>query len=179
MVEITYQMVLSTIQTASLVIGIIYYITIMRNSQRNQELALKAQEQALETRQAQLFMELYNTWRAPEFRRNWYMIRHIWEWEDFDDFWEKYGPSDAELSAIRSSVLAFFEGIGVLVKRGLIDMNLVVDLLYTGIKETWEKYEEIIYGWRTKAGIPHIWKNYEYLYNELMKYVEEHPELKT
>lgn len=63
MADITYQMVLSTIQTVSLVVGVIYYITIMRNSQRtreltleSQELARKAQEHALETRQAQMFM---------------------------------------------------------------------------------------------------------------------------
>ena len=59
MVEITYQMILSTIQTASLVVGIIYYITIMRNQQRTRELTLKAQEHATETRQTQIFMRLY------------------------------------------------------------------------------------------------------------------------
>jgi uncharacterized membrane-anchored protein YhcB (DUF1043 family) len=50
MVEITYQMVLSTLQTIALIVGIAYYLIIMRNSQRNQALALRAQEQALETR---------------------------------------------------------------------------------------------------------------------------------
>jgi uncharacterized membrane-anchored protein YhcB (DUF1043 family) len=52
-------MVLSTLQTIALVVGIAYYLFIMRNSQRNQELTLKAQEQALETRQTQLFMQIY------------------------------------------------------------------------------------------------------------------------
>ena len=67
MVEITYQMILSTIQTIALIVGIIYYITIMRNTQKTRELTLesqeltrKAQEQQLETRQAQMFMQIYN-----------------------------------------------------------------------------------------------------------------------
>ena len=64
MAEITYQMVLSTIQTIALVVGIVYYLTIMRNAQKTRELTLqsqeltrKAQEQSLETREAQLFMQ--------------------------------------------------------------------------------------------------------------------------
>ena len=42
MVEITSQMVLSTLQTIALIVGIAYYLTIMRNSQRTRELSLKA-----------------------------------------------------------------------------------------------------------------------------------------
>jgi hypothetical protein len=37
-----------------------------RNSQRNRELTLKAQEQALETRQTQLFMQIYQDMSSPE-----------------------------------------------------------------------------------------------------------------
>ena len=74
MVEITLPLVLQIIQTVSLVVGIVYYLIIMRNSQRTRELTLrsqeltrKAQEQALETRQAQLFMQLYNRLNEGEF----------------------------------------------------------------------------------------------------------------
>ena len=66
MVEITYQMVMSTIQTVSLVVGIIYYITIMRSQQRTREFALNAQEQALETRQTQIFMQIYQQLNSEE-----------------------------------------------------------------------------------------------------------------
>jgi hypothetical protein len=59
MVELTYQMVLSTVQTAGILVGIAYCLVIMRNSQKTRELALQSQEQALETRQAQLFMDVY------------------------------------------------------------------------------------------------------------------------
>ena len=52
MVDVTYQMVLSTLQTAGILVGIIYYLTIMRNSQKNQQMQL-------ETRQSQLFMQLF------------------------------------------------------------------------------------------------------------------------
>jgi hypothetical protein len=57
---------LATLQAVSYIMGslgvfvaAIYYVYNMRISQKNQELALKAQEQTLETRQAQLLMNLY------------------------------------------------------------------------------------------------------------------------
>jgi hypothetical protein len=62
MVEITYQMVLSPLQTVSLMVGVIYYIFIMRNSQKNQQMQL-------ETRQTQLFMQ-FNDRREP--------LRDVW-----------------------------------------------------------------------------------------------------
>jgi hypothetical protein len=73
MVDVTYQMVLSTLQTAGLLVSIFYYITVLRNQQKNQEISLrnqektlesleltrKSQEDALHTRQAQFFMDIY------------------------------------------------------------------------------------------------------------------------
>ena len=68
MVDVTYQMVLSTLQTAGILVGIVYYISIMRNQQRTRDLTLKAQEQTLRTRESQLFMNIYNQSMAnPEF----------------------------------------------------------------------------------------------------------------
>ena len=59
MVEITYQMVLSTLQKVGLLIGIVYYLIIMRNSQRNQQIQL-------ETRKVQLFMQIYQQITSEE-----------------------------------------------------------------------------------------------------------------
>jgi hypothetical protein len=67
MVELTLPIMLQILQTAGIFVGIVYYITIMRNAQRtrqltleSQELARKAQEHMLETRQAQMFMQIYS-----------------------------------------------------------------------------------------------------------------------
>ena len=53
MVEITYQIVLSTLQTIALIVGIVYYITIMRNQQR-------AQQKTDAARNSQILIQLYN-----------------------------------------------------------------------------------------------------------------------
>ncbi len=64
-------MVLSTLQTIALIVGIVYYITIMRNQQKTRELALKAQEQATETRQTQIFLRLFEQINNVETQTQW------------------------------------------------------------------------------------------------------------
>jgi len=44
----------------SIPIGVFYHIMTLNNTGKNQELTIKAQNHALETRQAQLFMNIYN-----------------------------------------------------------------------------------------------------------------------
>jgi len=140
MVEITLTLVLQIVQTVGILVGIIYYITIMRNSQRNQELTLKAQEQTLETRQAQLFLNIYNVYSSKQFQRGREELMHLREWTDYDDF-AKYGSDvDPEAKATWDSILMWLEGLGVLVKRGLIDPELVHDLLYAFIINFWERH---------------------------------------
>ena len=53
MVEVTYQMVLSTLQTTGILVGIFYYIMTLNNTRKSQRLTL-------ESRQAQLFMQMLN-----------------------------------------------------------------------------------------------------------------------
>jgi hypothetical protein len=130
-------MVLSTLQTIALVVGIAYYLFIMRNSQRNQELTLKAQEQALETRQTQLFMQIYQDMSSPEhyLRSNELLAM---EWEDWDDYIRKYGlENNPEAYALRHSMWYRLNGVGLLVKAGLIDVDRVYDLMSGTIFRQW------------------------------------------
>ena len=73
MVEVTLPIVLQMVQTIALIVGIIYYLTIMRNQQRTRELALKAQEHATETRQTQIFMQL----RARSIISHWEQLESV------------------------------------------------------------------------------------------------------
>ena len=75
MVEITYQMVLSTPQTLSLGVGVIYYIMTLQNTRKNQQLTL-------ETRQAQLFMTIYSRFYTNEFWENTSDLGK-WEWDSY------------------------------------------------------------------------------------------------
>jgi len=154
----------------SVPIGIFYYIMTLNNTKKNQELTL-------ETRQAQLFMELYREYRDPKFRKM-YLEVSQWTWEDHEDFRRKYTPEgNIDNYTIYASVMSYFEGIGVLVKRGLIGIEMVYDLLALQIKGIWEKYASTVIISRKHLEMPTLWDDFEYLYNELMKYLEAHQEL--
>jgi hypothetical protein len=187
MVEITYQMVLSTLQTIALIVGIAYYLYIMRNSQRTRELTLqsqeltrKAQEQALETRQAQLFMQIYSTWSSREsinIRKE--LIK--WTWTDYDDFVQKYGEGNSpDANASFNELANWYEGIGVLIKRKLIDPAFVDDLMSGTTLWGWEKFGSIVRERRVRGEMPYYYEFWEYLYDEISAIAhKQHPELKT
>lgn len=175
MVEITYQMVLSTIQTASLVVGIIYYLTIMRNQQRNQELTLKAQEQAIESRNTQFLMQLYSDISDEESIK---MIFSDKTWDTFDEWWELYGPTkNPDAFAKWLHAMLTYEIIGVLLKRGFLDIEVIDDLMSGGTLMIWDRYGSIIEGLRERFGYPQLQEHQEYMASEIRKIVnKQHPD---
>jgi hypothetical protein len=179
MVEITLPLVLQVLQTVGILIGIVYYLFIMRNSQRTRELALKAQEltlkaqeQALETRQAQLFMNIYTQVYSLEFWNHFREVREEWEWEDYDDWYDKY-ESVPEKQNIFNAVGSYFEGMGVLVKRNFIDVTFVDDLLSGPLMSLWQKFEPIILEERRRKNVPTIWEWFGYLYDRVKEVSEK------
>lgn len=63
--------------------------------------------------------------------------------------------------------MSFFEGVGVLVKRGLVDVSLIEDLLLIHTLTTWEKVEPIIQELRKLYGDQRTMRNFEYLYTTI------------
>jgi hypothetical protein len=176
------------VTAASVTVAAIYYVLNLRISQRNQELslktqelALKSQQQNLETRQAQLFTSIYQNWSNPEFQNAWYDIIFTWKCSDYDDFMEKYGPyKNLGAWTRRAAIGTHLEGVGVLVKKGLVDVHMVDDLMSGYIIGYWEKFGSVTNEMRRVLNSPTFSENVEYLYNEVKRiYVEEHPGLGT
>ena len=156
--------------------SIIYYSNILNNANKTRELQLKTQEQAAETRQTQLFMKIYERFESKEFVQLAYTLMKL-EWSSPEDYYEKYGPdTNPEMSSSIHSVTAYFEGIGLLVHRGLIDISLIDDLMSDGVIVLWEKIGDVTKYRREQTKRPHIWEWTEYLYNEMIK---RNPELST
>jgi len=161
-------------------IAAIYYMLTLRYTRRNQELTLKAQEQALETRQAQLFMQVYDRFTSYEFKKAYTDVLYNWSWTDHDDLVSKYGPQNVEEYSKFDMIGTFFEGVGVLVKRGLIDPLFVDDLMSGHVVRTWELFSSWVYIERERQNYPQLSEWFEYLYDQIKPIVEEqHPELKT
>ncbi|UCB60797.1 MAG: hypothetical protein JSW72_01675 [Candidatus Bathyarchaeota archaeon] len=129
----------------------------------------KQRETDVETRQAELFMQIYSHYYKEDFLSDENQILYQWKWKDFDDFWKKYGPeTNPESFSKWDSMGTYFRGIGVLVKRKLIDPALVDELMGTSIKLNWEKSGSIVLEFRKRLW-PDAYKGFEYLYNEMLK----------
>ncbi len=138
--------------------GFTYYVLAVRNTQKNQELQL-------ETRQAQLFMQIFARQYDVEQRKSIYLVRNL-EYKDLDDFNEKYGPENNPDTFFRFNSLAtYFEGVGVLVKRNLVDPSMVDDLMSGRVNEFWEAVRPFTIELRERTGNYEAWEHVEYLYN--------------
>jgi hypothetical protein len=152
----------AVVAAMGVLVGIIYYILDMRNQKKMREIEI-------ETRQAQLFMEVFNNFITKEKMRDENEVIWQWKWKDFDDFWKKYGPiTNNEAFTKWDSLETYIKGVGVLVKRKLIDPDLVKDLMGTSIVLHWERFGSVIKEIR-RTQWPHAYEWYEELYNEMKK----------
>ena len=67
--------------------------------------------------------------------------------------------------------------MGVLVKEGFVDIRLVALMISGMIMSIWNKFGPIILETREKQGWPRYVVEVEYLYNRLVEYARDHPEL--
>ena len=115
----------------------------------------------VKARHTDLVVRLYSTMGSREFQEAWdrFMKGEI---KDLDDFERKYSVEGYEIGI-------FFEGIGVLLHRKLIDIGLVDDLFSSPIKMTWEKMKPLAEATRKELNRPQMGEWFEYLYNEMQK----------
>ena len=127
--------------------SLFYYSNVLRNANK--------------TRQMQLFMQFYSKLTDKQFYTEFMKLR-AQTWTDLDDYIEKYG-SGPELFSI------FLEGIGLLVKRKEIDIELVDDLMSSLILGHWDARGELILGLRERLGKPQVGEWTEYLVKEIKR----------
>jgi len=157
---IDIQTILTYLTLISVPVGVTYHIMTLNNTRKNQQLQL-------ETRQAQMYMSIINSFNSPEFRRQWHIVESA-TWDDYDDFHEKY-PLGSEMLTAATRHFIFFDSIGGLVKKKLIDVDLIDGALALNIVVTWRLLEDIIYGDRESFNTPSLWEPFEYIYNEISK----------
>jgi hypothetical protein len=123
------------------------------------------------------FMQLYARWQDLDWQR---ISLHIMtKLSGYEEFVERTDNDPPFRQAI-SDLVSFYEGLGVIVKEGYLSMRLVA-LMWAGVTRTfWENIvEPIIDDMKEQSGYPRAWSETVFLCKELMKYMDEHPELKT
>jgi hypothetical protein len=159
MVEITLPIVFQFLQTAGLLVGIIYYITVMRNQSR--------------AREAQFLLQLNQLFQDKEAISDWVEVIQM-RFKDYQDFLENYdSAANTELFSKRSRVWRMLNISGHLLKRELVNPETVYDAL-TGalIVRMWDNHGPIIREIRKHENLPLHLEGLEYL-AESMKKVEE------
>ena len=139
--------------------SVTYYAMVLRNQNK--------------TRQAQLFMQVHSQWKDKAFIKGFYDMLNNWEFEDAEDFFNKYGQTANEEAFITAIEVVFhFEGVGQLLRDGLIDIELVDSMYSSRVIDIWEKFHPIMEYLRERAfgrQNPDYYKNFEYLYTTLKK----------
>jgi hypothetical protein len=149
------------VTAASVVIGLIYYIFTARTT--------------IQTRQAQLFMQLYSKWQDKEFNKSkhFVMTYPIKSYEDYEEIFR-----DEEKGTTFRVVGTFLEGLGVLVKRGLVDKGFVDDMMSGDIIGFCEKNGDVVREERRRMNYPQALEWAEYLYDEVKPLsLRQHPKL--
>lgn len=184
MVEITLPIMLQFLQTAGILVGIIYYITIMRNQQKTRELTLesyelarKAQNQASETRQMQFGWNALERVFDKDFMRRMIDVMYHQDFSDYEDWREKYGPStnpDAYVDWL--NVTSTFQSLGYLVQSKVLDIETLSRFVHPrGVIFLWERVEPITKIHRERYN-PNAYESFEYLANEMRSLLERRME---
>jgi hypothetical protein len=159
---VSLQTLLTYLTLISVPVGVVYHILTLRNTKRNQGLTL-------ETRQAQLFMQVANqSISDPEFMMAWNRIREA-SWGSLEEWLEwQEDPQNMEDSLRVGGVL---ESLAVLVKEELVSIRLVALLMTNVVNDYWEKYGPFLKH-MTESGEMEGEYEIEYLYDTLVEYRE-------
>jgi hypothetical protein len=163
---IDIQTVLTYLTLISVPVGVFYHIMTLRNQSR--------------TREAQLFMNIYNqSFSSPPYQKAVAKLVNT-PWKSYGEFVKRYHGGeeyDEEFTVAYDLIGGFFEGVGVLVRDKLLDIRYVALLMSGQTRMFWNMNKPYIKRLRVDWNAPRFWSETEYLYDELIKYIEKHPEL--
>jgi len=153
MVEVDLSIILAGLSIAA---SIIYYASVLRN-------ANKTQKQQLETRQVQYFNQFIETGTSDEYLSTFEEILFKWEWTDFEDFMNKYGPQEEpeKWSRFRKTC-RLWEMIGIYYLDNLINLEYVYQVFGSQPIQLWEKIEPVVLEYRERYETPPKGMMYEF-----------------
>ena len=148
------QTVSIAIASASVVAGVLYYTFQIRHQSR------------LRQTESVIRLSPWFNMNAREVQEAITQVCSI-EYENYNDYLEKYSgkPENMMLKILGN----YFEGIGILVCKKLVDADIVYSFWGDIIQSSWEKIQPLIAGMRRDTGDLNMWGFWEYLYGEMKK----------
>jgi hypothetical protein len=162
MVQIEYLPIVLT--GIGITVSILYYTSVLRNANR--------------TREAQLFMQMYNRFNDETKELDWLTAVQNPNIRTLDDFLEALEKDDNFKRTI-VAFQSFYEGLGVLVKEGLLNIRYVALMWGGATRMFWDMLGPILPSLAEHWNYPRLWSETAYLCRELVIYMDKHPELAT
>jgi hypothetical protein len=150
------------------------YLNANKRAEEAKKKEQETRDRELETRQTQLFMStMFDKLSSQETAKARALInknipKTVEEWEKLN--------SDPEINAAWQTVWWPYEGIGVLVHEGLLDIRLVARMIGNTYKSAWENWSPMFMQARVKWNFPRYAIESEYLYDRLIEFGKKHPE---
>jgi hypothetical protein len=168
--QVTFQTLFQFLQTVGILVGVYYYITTIRTNQKNQELQL-------ETRQAQLFMQWYQRFMDSTEGINALEVLKSATFDTVEEYLQ-LKESDEVFQKTMNELSLFYEGLGVIVKEGLLNLRWIATMWSGPTTHYWALMEPVLEDLRVHYEYPRFLSETEYICREVMKYIDEHPEFK-
>ena len=118
---------------------------------------------------AELLIQLYSIGMSPENLKVWNWVFELEE-QKYEDFIKK-NPIGSEGWNNFISIAGYYEMVGVLVKYGTINEDMVLD--YHSI--VWNKLGPLVKGLQKERESPRFFENYEYLAKKKTEWAKTHP----
>jgi hypothetical protein len=149
-----------------------YYVMNLRISQRNQALMLKSQELTLETRRIDMLESIGTRISSEDGMKRFYELMS-YEWKDYADYNSKYGSeNNLEATAKRTAQWNSYNRMGMLLRKGFVDVGELYDMGYPGVVYFWEKYKLIVEESRRRYTGKDYCNGMEYLAGEMLKHMQ-------
>jgi hypothetical protein len=142
------------IASAGVLAGVIYYILEIRHQSR------------LRQTESVIRLSPFFNMNAREMQEAITQVCSI-EYENYDDYLERYSgkPENTMLKILGN----YFEGIGILVSKKLVEADIVYNFWGDIIQSSWEKIKPLIADMRKDSGDLNMFVFWEYLHDEMKK----------
>jgi hypothetical protein len=152
MVDVTE--ISAIVTAAGVLVGVVYYILEIRHHGR------------LRQTESVTRLSPYFNMNAREMQEAITQVCSI-EYENYKDYLKKYSgkPEDTTLKILGN----YFEGIGILVDKRLVDADIVYNFWGDIIQSSWEKIQPLVADMRKDNGDPNMFRFWERLYDEMKK----------
>ena len=140
--------------SAGVLAGVIYYILEIRHQSR------------LRQTESVIRLSPFFNMNAREMQEAITQVCSI-EYENYDDYLERYSgkPENTMLKILGN----YFEGIGILVSKKLVEADIVYNFWGDIIQSSWEKITPLIADMRKDSGDLNMFVFWEYLHDEMKK----------